>query len=171
MRNMKTDHLSNKYTVRKLTEADCPAIYELCRKNPLYYRHCPPFVTEEGILRDMKALPPGKTMKDKFYIGFYDNNALTAVMDLIRGFPDKTTAFIGFFMVDISCQRHGVGSAIIDELCKALPEEGMSAVRLGWVKGNPQAEHFWKKNGFSETGKTSETDHYTIVYAEKKISC
>ena len=27
---------------------------------------------------------------------------------------------------------------------------GIKEVRLGWVKGNPQVEHFWKKN---RTGK------------------
>ena len=25
---------------------------------------------------------------------------------------------------------------------------GFRTIRLAWVKGNPQAEHFWIKNGF-----------------------
>lgn len=38
------------------------------------------------------------------------------------------------------------------------------------VKGNPQAEHFWRKNGFTATGVTYNTDHYTVVVAERKLS-
>ena len=66
-------------------------------------------------------------------------------------------------MTDIEAQNKGLGSFIISELCKVMTGMGMRAVRLGWVKGNPQAEHFWKKNGFVETGATNETDKYTVV--------
>lgn len=63
----------------------------------------------------------------------------------------------------------GIGSAIIDELCSYLAEIGFERVWLGWVKGNPQAEHFWHKNGFTETGITYDTDYYTVVVAEREL--
>ena len=91
------------------------------------------------------------------------------VMDLIMAFPEKTTSFIGFFMTDIEAQNKGLGSFIISELCKVMTGMGMREVRLGWVKGNPQAEHFWKKNGFVETGATNETDKYTVVVARRGL--
>ena len=54
-------------------------------------------------------------------------------------------------------------SGKITELCNAMSGIGIKEVRLGWVKGNPQAEHFRKKNGFAETGATNETDKYKIA--------
>ena len=162
-------NFSDKYAVRVLSENDIPAVLTLCEKNKLYYQYCPPFVSEESIRDDMKALPPGKGKQDKFYIGFYDNEDLVAVMDLIMEFPDDKTIFIGFFMTDVSVQNKGVGSGIITELCDKLRQRGYLYVKLGWVKGNPQAEYFWKKNGFIETGAENTTKDYTVTIAQRKI--
>lgn len=160
---------SARYLVRALSDDDVSSVYELCRQNPLYYQYFPPFVSEELIRKDMVALPPGKTMKDKHYVGYFSGSRLRAVMDLISSYPDERTDFIGFFMVDHSCQGKGVGSDIIRELCGCLRARGRRAIRLGWVQGNPQAEHFWKKNGFEETGGLSRSEDYTIVIAEKRL--
>lgn len=53
---------SDQYDVRRLKKDNIGEIYDLCRGNPLYYRHCPPFVTRESIEEDLKALPPGKEL-------------------------------------------------------------------------------------------------------------
>ena len=161
--------LSARYSVRRLTPDDAQVVYALCRENSLYYQHCPPFVTEQSIINDMSALPPRKTLSDKYYVGYFDGEKLIAVMDLILSFPDEATSFIGFFMTDVSVQGTGVGSGIIDELCSALPAAGYKSIRLGWVKGNPQAESFWHKNGFTETGVTYDTDSYTVVVAQLNL--
>lgn len=161
--------LSDRYHVRRMTEDDIAEIYALCSKNAMYYQYCPPFVTEESIADDMKALPPNKEYSDKYYLGYYDAEKLIAVMDLILRFPDNATALIGFFMTDVSVQNAGIGSRIIDDLCSYLRKLGFSTVRLGWVKGNPQAEHFWKKEQFTETGVTHDTDGHTVVVAQRAL--
>ena len=160
---------SNRYFVRRLTADDIAEIYKLCRNNVLYYKYCPPFVTEQSIASDMKALPPNKEDFDKYYLGYYDGEKLIAVMDFIMGYPDKKTAFIGFFMTDVSVQGTGVGSNIIHDLCLYSKACGLTGIRLGWVRGNPQAEHFWHRNGFMETGVTYNTDTYTVVAAQRDL--
>ena len=166
---MEIRFFSRKYTVRTLSEDDIPAVYDLCSQNPQYYRYCPPSVSEESIRQDMTALPPGKDPADKYYIGYFDDEHLIAVMDFIDGFPDAETAFIGFFMVDHSIQGQGIGTEIIRDLCEYLAECGFAAMRLGWVRGNPQSEHFWHKCGFYETGVESKTEDYTIRIAQKRL--
>lgn len=166
---MDIQNFSAQFSVRILTDSDVSQVYELCKNNPIYYQHCPPFVSEKSIRKDMAALPPHKTMEDKFYVGYFDQNKLIAVLDLIREFPDKDTVFIGFFMVDIGVQHKGVGTKIIDDLCLYLQQQGYSHIRLSWVKSNPQAEHFWHKNGFTETGVTSQTENYTMIFAQRDI--
>ena len=73
-------------SVRKLqpVNADIEKIYAMASQNTLFYQYHPPFVTWQSILDDMSALPPGKTMADKFYIGFFDGAALAAVVDMMR---------------------------------------------------------------------------------------
>ncbi len=161
--------LSDRYLVQMMGESDVERIYELCRKNSLYYQYCPPFVSEESIISDMKALPPNKDMRDKYYVGYFDGERLIAVMDLIMGFPDETTAFIGFFMTDAAIQNTGIGSGIIEDLCVYLTQIGISKVRLGRVKDNPQAKHFWHKNKFVETGAFYDTDKYTVIVAQRYL--
>ena len=160
---------SNHYHVRLLDQNDIEGIFALCSRNNLYYHHCPPFVTRQSIIESMKALPPKKDLSDKYYLGYFDGEKLIAVMDFIAAYPNAATAFIGFFMTDVSVQKKGIGSRIIDELCAFLPEAGFTRIRLGWVKGNPQSEHFWHKNGFSETGISYETDGYTVIIAQREL--
>lgn len=161
--------LSARYAVRRLTEEELPALLALCEENPLYYRHCPPPPTAESLLGDLAALPPRKTLNDKYYLGFYHEGRLIAVLDMIPGFPKPETVFWGFFMLRAGLQGQGRGTALVSELCAALAELGFRSVRLGWVKSNPQAEHFWKKNGFVETGAGYETDGYTVVVAQREL--
>lgn len=166
--NMDIQALSKVYKVTKLEEADIPAVYELCLGNPQYYKHCPPAVSVESIHADMQALPPGKALKDKYYIGFRSGEKLIAVMDLVWEYPDEKTAYIGFFMVDAKMQSKGIGSGIIEEVCRYLASR-FSYVRLGYVKRNMQSEHFWIKNGFLPTGKISKTTDYDVVMMQRRL--
>ena len=166
---MNIAELSSRYSVRRLDRADAGIVLSLCAKNGLFYRYCPPGPSEESVIRDMQALPPKKDISDKYFLGYFRDGALIAVLDLIAAYPDEKTAFIGFFMTDTSVQNKGTGSGMIGELCAFLRRNGFSRVRLGWVKGNPQSEHFWHKCGFTETGGEYRTDAYTVIAAQKEL--
>jgi len=163
------EQLSKQYNVRMLTDTDVAAVYALCKENSLYYQYCPPFVTEDSIRADMAALPPHKTMEDKYYLGFFKDEVLVAVMDLILGFPKEETAFIGFFMMNKEYQGRGIGTALMEEVYAYLEKCGYCFVRLGFAKGNPQSEHFWTKNEFERTGVEAQNEGYTVVVLEKEL--
>ncbi|MEG2094848.1 MAG: GNAT family N-acetyltransferase, partial [Lachnospiraceae bacterium] len=148
---------------------DIPSVLNLCESNPQYYDYCPPVVSAKAIKSDLTALPPDKTYEDKYYVGFWKGNQLIAVMDLIFKYPDKETTFIGFFMVNSKLQRCGVGSNIITECLQFLKRLEYTKVRLGYVKGNPQAKAFWAKNQFKPTGVESIQEHYTVIVTEKVL--
>lgn len=105
-------------------------------------------MTRKSIESDMMTLPGNIDIKDKYYVGYFKNEKLIAVLDLIDGYPKKDIVFIGFFMMDINVQKNGIGSTIVNELIEYLTTLKYKKVRLGWINGNLQAEHFWIKNGF-----------------------
>lgn len=165
---MNIKKLSNIYDVRKIKASDVSSVLRLCEANPQYYHHCPPMVTEESIKADMQALPKGKTAEDKYYLGLWNEDELVAVLDLILNYPDKKTAFIGFFMMNTKYQGCGTGTRIIEELCDYLKSE-FTGIRLGYVKGNPQSEHFWLKNQFRLTGVVTQVEKYEIVIMRREL--
>ena len=146
--------LSSRYAVRPLTRTDIPAHYALSSRNMLFYEYHKPFVTEQSILEDLSALPPGKQAADKFYLGFFAGDRLAAVMDLILDYPERGIAFLGFFMMEPSLQGCGAGSAIIQECLAYLASMGFRKARLAIDLGNPQSRAFWTKNGFARTGES-----------------
>ncbi len=149
---MKLD-FSQKYAVRPLTAGDVDKILALCAENEQFYRYHPPLATRESILADMTALPPGTGAENKHYLGFFDGDALIAVLDLIEHYPQQNTAYIGFFMTKKERQGCGLGTSLIGKLFDELRKEKFCRVRLAIDRGNPQSKAFWEKNGFALMGE------------------
>ena len=156
MIKMNYDLFSTKYEVRPLTENDLPIMFEICKGNPQYYEYRPEDVSIEELKKDMKALPPGIGIEDKYFVGYFQGEELIAYFDIISGFPREEVAYIGFFMMNSKYQGNGEGSFIISELLKYFKSAGFSVSRLGIDKGNPQSSHFWKKNGYEIVQETEE---------------
>lgn len=151
---MNVQEFSRQYKVRCLHAGDVEKILTLSASNPLFYRYHRPFVTRESILADQTALPPGKTAEDKYYVGFFERDDLVAVLDVILGYPQEKTTFIGLFMVNAKYQGKGVGSRVINECAACLKQWGYQKIRLAIDQGNPQSQAFWIKNNFTLTGET-----------------
>lgn len=161
--------ISFPYTVKKFSEEDLPDILSLCQGNPTYYHHMKMTPTLENLRETLTALPQGKTIEDKYFVGFYQEKTLVALLDLIMGYPDANTAFIGWFMMNQSFQGTGRGTAIITELLSFLKKEGFRYVRLGYVKGNSESKGFWTKNQFLPTGVEYDTADYTVVVLQRAL--
>lgn len=161
--------ISKEFTVRKIEEKDIEEALKLYQGNPMYFEYCPPEPSYETVYGDMIALPPRTNPKAKFFCGYYKNDELIAILDLIEKYPDKERCFIGFFMVKKELQGEGLGTKIVTELFEYLKSLGYKYVRLGHAYGNPQADHFWKKNGFVDTGHIADALQYKIVMAEKEL--
>ena len=160
--------LSDEYSVRTLNEDNVEEIFNLCKSNTLFYQYCEAEPTREQIKSDLNITPPGKDKSDKYYVGFYKDSELVAVIDLIDGYPENDCAFIGFFMVDEKYQGKEVGTKIISDACDYLKCMGFNRVQLGIDKDNPQSNHFWKKNGFIVLQEVKR-DKGVILYAQKVI--
>jgi len=155
MRRLESALFSGTYAVRELTAADADAVFALYRTNPQYFAYCGEPAQPETVERDMTLRPPGTGPEQKYFLGYYENGALLAVMDITDGYPDADTAYIGLFMVDGARSGEGLGTRLIEELCAYLGGAGVRCLRLAYETDNPQAAHFWRKNGFAPLRRVS----------------
>ena len=158
---------STQYHIRYMNDSDADALLDFCLQNDQYDRYCGEQPSRELILHDLHITPPNTSAEAKYYVGFYDGDILVAIMDLIDGYPDSDTAFIGFFMMNRQLQGCQIGTSIIQDLCLYLKETGLKRVRLGIDKENPQSNAFWAKNGFSVIREVEQEEEGTILLAEK----
>lgn len=163
------EQLSKKYQVRKITKGDVEKVYQLFLGNPLYFKHIHEEPSIASIFQDMKALPNGKTMQDKYFMGFFNGDELIAVMDLIVEYPNEKTIFIGLFMVESKYSGKGLGSQIINDCLLEIKNQAYLFVRLGYMETNPQAKAFWEKCGFLETGIKTHNGQGMVVVMEKAL--
>ena len=161
--------LSKTYEVRTLQIQDAPMIYAFCKRHTPYYAYCGKDVSLELIEHDIQTLPPGISMEQKYYVGFFEKNDLIAIMDLIIGYPSDSDVFIGFFMINSERQGLGLGSHIVSHALEYLQKQGFQACQLAMDKANPQSTHFWHKNGFTVT-REIEMEEGSILVAEKELS-
>lgn len=157
------------YEIRELNKNDLDLIFNLSVGNHMFYEYCPPYVTKESIQNDMNALPPGKRKEDKFYVGYFDQEQLVAIMDFIIKYPDEETVYIGLFMMEQKYQGKGIGSKIINEFSEYVNQLGFQHIQLAFAKGNSQSESFWLKNNFVKTGKESENEGYIAVCMKRDL--
>ncbi len=169
MKNIQIEKLSDSHTIRRLTDADVPMLYAWMLRNDQYFRYCGGSTTPERVRQDLTLCPPGTTPAQKHYVGFFDAGTLVAVMDLIDGYPDADTAFIGFFMMNRELQGQGTGTAIVRDVLAALRALGYTAVRLGIDKENPQSNHFWRKNGFTVLREAAQ-ERGIVLLAERCLA-
>ena len=167
---MDINQLTKLYKVRQLNQMDGLSILELQKSNPLYFDYCPPEPNIQNILNDMTSLPPGKDIEDLYYVGFFEEENLVAILHFIISFPDKDTIYIGLFMVDRNYSGRGVGSKIINDALVCFRREGFLKARLGYMKGNPQAEAFWEKCGFVDNFIETENEQGKVIILEKNLN-
>ncbi len=168
--NLEFNQLSACYEVRNIKEENLTEVLKLCQGNPAYYEKMHSSVTMDSIKHDFTALPPNKEYEDKHFLGYYKQEKLIAVMDLIEAYPNESTAWIGWFMMDKKYQGKGKGTKIITELMEYLKKTGYLSVELGYIKGNLQSEKFWIKNKFTAAGRKAKTADYTIIVMKRELT-
>ena len=162
---MEISRLSDRFTVRRLTEADAGAVLALRRENGESQRYCKARLTLAQVPSDMRVAPPGVDRSRKHYVGFYEGPELVAVMDIVDGYPAPEIAYFGFFMMDRRYQGRQIGSGIVRGAEAYLKSTGKRAVRLTIDRDNPQSNHFWRKNGF-EVIREVDREGWPVLEAE-----
>ena len=138
------------YSVHLLSLEDVKAIqalYEKCVDFMLLVDGHP--AGENAADEEFQNLPPGKSMDDRFMYGIIDPvNELAGVLDVLRGYPEEGTWWIGLLLFVPEIRSLGMGKKVVHGLCKHIKINGGKAIMLGVVAENERAYQFWSKMGF-----------------------
>ncbi len=143
--------------LRPIEPGDVDALQELIESDPGYTERItgyPPGPADAQSLLMMR--PEGLTEDAKLVLGAFVANRLVAVVDLLRGYPNDHTAFIGLLQVHWNHQGLGYGGATYEEVQRYVetswPE--VRTLRLAIVDTNARiATGFWLRQGFAPTGE------------------
>ena len=161
--------LGTSYDVRRLTEADIADVTLLARSNRRYYRQLHTRPSAAVLTEIITDVPEGAGPNSKYCVGFYDEDVLVAVMDLIVGYPEADDAYIGWFMVDESLQGHGVGGSIFADVRAAMQAQGFDHLEVACPVSSESGMRFWEEQGFTRKGEHVYRDRYIVATLERDI--
>lgn len=162
--------LSSAFEARLIANENIPEVFALARSNRVYLRYLGEHPTKANLTALITQLPEGAQPSSKHFVGFYDEDGyLAAVMDLVCGWPDERTAFIGWFMVAADMQRQGVGSQLFADVRAALEGLGYQSVRLQLPERDNEGIAFWQAQGFALTGERDESGRRPLVTLARSL--
>ncbi len=105
----------------------------------------------------LTELPPNCESNQKYVLLIEENEKNLGVIDLIDGYPQKGTVYIGLFLLRENLQKKNTGRlayvALEDFIQKNKIVFKAEKLRLAFLESNP-VEGFWLKMGFVRTGES-----------------
>jgi RimJ/RimL family protein N-acetyltransferase len=151
------------------------ALQELLNNVPDYTRRCR--AEEQGACTPaelMQQIPEGVAPEQKKLYGIFFNHRMIGCLDLVKGYPDAKTAFVGILLIAEDVQGAGLGSEAFKECEKMIrSEEGFDRIRIGVMRTNDFVQNFWRKMGFRKTGDSQNFEagslRTKIFFMEKSL--
>lgn len=104
----------------------------------------------------LTEVPPDHPPRDKFVIGVWTDDGLTAIIDLLRDFPQPHVWYLGLLLVAPEARGSGFGARIVEALKAWVRSHDGRAIRLAVQDQNPAALRFWLRQGFVQTGTATQ---------------
>ena len=142
--------------LRAVEPDEVDAVQELLESNPGYFARVtghPPAPADALSL--LVGRPEHLGADDKLVYGMWSGPLLVAVADVLRHWPDPSTAPLGLLLVRGDRRATGIGSrtlALLDREAATWP--GVTQWRAAIVATNDVVTGFWTRQGFSATGET-----------------
>lgn len=144
------------YDLRELRQTDIAAVQRLFEKCADYVQivdgeEVSPAMAEEIFV----SRPPGRSLKDKFLFGLFDQQGeLAGLLEGMRNYPDAGTWWIGLLMLAPEARGQGTGRSLVDAFSTYVSRHDGAAIMLGVVEDNQPAYEFWQRIGFRQQSKT-----------------
>ena len=130
---------------RDVRRADAATLQAMFETDPAYFEtiEAAPLRPDEGmhvLVERPQVLPPER--KHAWII------AGVAVLDVLEGYPDATTWYLGLIFLTPAARGAGLGTQLIEGLCAHVVESGGTALRLAVMLVNPDARRLYDRLGF-----------------------
>ncbi len=161
------------YRIEIISEKNIDDVLALFQTNVYFFSRTQEHsVTRTECISDITDLPSGMDIKSKTYIALYQEGKCIAIIDLIEGYPNDKTIFLGLFILDASTQGRGVGKNILNDIMEVSKKMGFEKMELGCHETNEKGFEFWSKMRFHEVRRTvREMDgkEYIIISMQHKL--
>ncbi|MCA9797727.1 MAG: GNAT family N-acetyltransferase [Candidatus Eremiobacteraeota bacterium] len=97
--------------------------------------------------------PPATPPEQKFVWGL-EQDGLHGCLDLVRGYPDAETAFLGLLLVAEDRRGLGLGRRAVEFALETARAWQCRRIRLGVLQANTAGLEFWQRFEFVLTGET-----------------
>jgi len=146
----------------QISEEMAPEIERIFMCSPTYFLSISGrSATPEAALETLRELPPGIGYHQKFVFLVQWQNQFIGVSDLILGYPDDRTAFVGLLLLDEAWQGQGFGRKAYQLIEEFVLQRNFQNIRLAVVESNPVIT-FWKNNGFLEIGISKPYENHIV---------
>ncbi|MGE0872281.1 MAG: GNAT family N-acetyltransferase [Kofleriaceae bacterium] len=130
---------------RRCALADAPAIQALLETDPAMWELiCGAPLERTTAEQELAWVPPGSSL-DRKHVHLIDE---IAVLDVIDGYPDSATWFVGLIFIAPHGRNRGLGTQLLDALADHVRGLGGRAIRLAVVSTHGDAKRFYDRLGF-----------------------
>lgn len=134
--------------------AELQELLERCEDFEILVTGHPP---DPHAARDLLVeVPPDHALRDKFVVGIWTDQGLTAAIDLLRDFPQAQVWYLGLLLVAPEARGAGFGERIVAALKPWIIAQGGRSIRLVVQEQNPAALRFWLRQGFAQVGTATQ---------------
>lgn len=159
------------YHFEKITphnQKDALAVY---RQNLDYFALTAEVPSLASVAQDQATCPPQLDLEQKhFFLVTFENRPM-AVVDLLTGYPEDASGYLGLLL--IAEHRQGHGQKILAQLEDWLRDQGFQRLELGVLAHNTPALAFWTAQSFHPCGKSSvllNQQSYTVIKFAKNLA-
>lgn len=149
------DAAAGRFELRLVQPGEVDAVQELLESNPGYLARVtghPPAPADALSL--LIGRPEGLPDDDKLVYGVWSGPVLVAVADVLRHWPDHSTAHLGLLLVRGDRRATGIGSSTLALLdLEAATWPGVRQWRAAIVATNEVVTGFWTRQGFTSSGE------------------
>jgi ribosomal protein S18 acetylase RimI-like enzyme len=155
---------------RPLTHQDIPEIVAFEETARDYYAligEAQP--NEQSTKNAMETLPPGRCPADKHFLGVFQQENMIALVDLVEGYPDGETLYIGLLVISQENRHKGYGTVILHEIQQMAQNKNLHFLELAVHDANDIGRAFWDKTGFKPQ-RSAEVNGKAVTVMRKDVT-
>ncbi len=94
--------------------------------------------------------PPGIDPATKLHFGWFEQDHLVAMSEVVFGFPNLDDAYIGLLLIDPAHRGERLGQKMLDHVFAAAKTRHAPRILIAVLEENTKGHRFWSKMGFVE---------------------